>query len=188
MSFSGLVEQREVGVIRDELRVEPAPAVSPTSLDADFAVFFSTRWAPTYRLAGLMGADDAEDVAQEAMARLHRRFARFVAQDDAEKYLRATVCNLARSRWRRRQVADRAAPRLVADPHTDPTAGTADSDAVAAALTTLSGRQRQVIVLRYWLQLNEAEIAETLGVSPGSVKVHASRGIRALKEALSDDH
>lgn len=176
-------DPRELSTVDDDLLARPTSGEVGGDTEARFAGFFAAHWAPSYRLAGLMGADDPENVAQEALARLHPRFAR-LGTDQAERYLRATVCNLSRSTWRRRQVADRALPRLVgADAH-DPGAGLGDADAVLTALRDLSARQRQVIVLRYWLELSESEIAETLGVSTGSVKTHASRGMQVLRKVL----
>lgn len=173
----------EVIPVKDNLRAAPARAEGETP-DNEFAGFFLAHWAASYRLAGLMGADDPENVAQEALARLHLQFDRLRGDREAERYLRATVCNLSRSTWRRRGVADRARTRLVIVEAADAGLGLEETDALLSALRGLSARQREVIVLRYWMDLSEREIAETLKISAGSVKAHASRGIQMLRRTV----
>ena len=174
----------EVSSVENDPGARPAWPGRSAQLDRDFADFFAANWAPSYRLAGLMGAEDPENVAQEALARLHGRFDKLQGAGGAERYLRATICNLSRSAWRRRKVAERALPKL-AGPHTgEPMVGADDADELMSALRKLSSRQRQVIVLRFWMELSEQEIADTIGISSGSVKVHASRGMQTLRKVL----
>jgi RNA polymerase sigma-70 factor (sigma-E family) len=133
------------------------------------------------RLACLLLDDrgTGEETVQEAFIRLHQHWARV---RDAPAYLRSTVLNLARSRLRRRLVARRH------EPAPGPNAASAEAHAVLgeeqreviAALRRLPRRQRECLVLRYYLDLSEAEIASTLGISAGSVKSHTSRGLAAL--------
>lgn len=149
-----------------------------------FAQLFAGQYGSLVRLAGLLGADDPEDIAQEAFARLHTRLLR---EDGAALgYLRSTVCNLTRNRLRhlrlvrlRRPDPPEPAPSsehkvIIAEEHRE----------LLVALDRLPRRQREALVLRYWLDLSEREIADAMGVSPGSVKTHASRGLAALREAL----
>lgn len=155
-----------------------------TSEVSAFAELFASQCQALVRLAGLLGADDPEDIVQEAFACLHSRRLR----DDgaALGYLRVTVCNLTRKRLRHLRVA-----RLC---RIEPSGPMPSSEHIAivseehrellAALDGLPRRQREVLVLRYWLDLSEREIAEAMGVSPGSVKTHASRGIAALSKVL----
>ncbi|MFI7440462.1 sigma-70 family RNA polymerase sigma factor [Nonomuraea indica] len=162
--------------------MEPATMARPS-----FAELFAAQYQPLVRLAGLLGADDPEDIAQEAFARLHTRRLR----DDgaALGYLRATVCNLARNRLRHLRLVRLRRPDppehvrssehavIVAEEHRE----------LLRALDRLPRRQREAVVLRYWLDLSEREIAEAMGVSPGSVKTHASRALAALGKALQEE-
>jgi RNA polymerase sigma-70 factor (sigma-E family) len=140
------------------------------------------------RLAGLLVDDrgSAEEVVQDAFVAMARRGAQGL--DDPEAYLRTAVLNGARSALRRRRVRRRHLRRVdgpAAAPGADQSV-LVDEDArqVLAALDRLSERQREVLVLRYWAELTEAEIASTLGISAGSVKTHAHRGIAALAQIL----
>ncbi len=137
------------------------------------------------RLAVLL-VDDvgvAEEIVQDAFVLVHRRGARV---ERPEAYLRTTVVNLSRSRLRRRVVALRYPG--VAEPHApgaDAAVGLDDDQrAVIDGLRSLPRRQREVLVLRYWSELSEDEIAATLGISPGSVKTHAHRGLSAMARVL----
>jgi RNA polymerase sigma-70 factor (sigma-E family) len=142
------------------------------------------------RLVGLASllVDDrrtAEDVVQEAFASLYRRWRHLRDPGAAVGFLNKAVVNGARDSLRRRRRAGTAVLRLVprselleSAEHT--VVEHQDADRLWAAVSTLPMRQRQVLVLRYYLDQSEAEIADTLGVSTGSVKKHASRGIAAL--------
>ena len=103
-------------------------------------------------------------------------------------YLRATVMNLARSRMRRRLVARRRVeptvrPAMSAEEHV---VLLDDQQEVLDAVRSLPRRQRECLVLRYYLDLSEAEIASTLGISNGSVKSHSHRGLAALAQRLEE--
>ncbi|GAA4069408.1 sigma-70 family RNA polymerase sigma factor [Nonomuraea soli] len=149
-----------------------------------FAELFASQYAAMVRLAGLLGADDPEDIAQEAFARLHRRTLRDAGSSLA--YLRSTVCNLTRNRIRHLRIARLRRPEppepvpsgehqaLVAEQHRE----------LLGALDRLPRRQREALVLRYWLDLSEREIAEAMGVSAGSVKTHMSRALATLRGTL----
>ncbi|MFZ3561570.1 RNA polymerase sigma factor [Streptomyces sp. BH055] len=141
------------------------------------------------RLAVLLVDDlaTAEDVVQDAFTALYRRHGEHITEvDNALGYLRTSVVNTARSVLRRRRTARAWTP---------PPAGEAPSaeDSVVldeahrevlAALTRLTPRRREVLVLRYWADLSEAEIAATLGISKGAVKSNASRALDALEKIL----
>jgi len=140
------------------------------------------------RLATLLVDDQgsAEEAVQDAYVALARRGPAGV--EDPEAYLRTAVVNNARSALRKRRVRRdhlRSVERTRAEPGADQ-AVLLDEDArrVLAALDELSQRQREVLVLRYWADLSEAEIATALGISAGSVKTHAHRGIAALARIL----
>jgi len=159
-------------------------------MDGDgYQELFHGQFAAMTRLAAMLGADDPEDVAQEAFVRLHRRSRTLRDPHAAVAYLRTTVVNLTRSRLRHLSVVRRLAP----DP--PPDVPSAEHDVVRReshrhlldALGQLSARHREALVLRYWLDLSEAEMAEAMSVSKGTVKSHVSRGLDALA-ALMEGH
>jgi RNA polymerase sigma-70 factor (sigma-E family) len=163
-------------------RVPPAA----TSCDeTDIEEMFRSRYLEMVRLAGLLGADDPEDIAQEAFLRLMKAGPRLEDGDSAPAYLRAIVCNLTRNRHRHLRVIRQRTPAGVAEGSSEQAAIVAeDHREVIAALAKLPARRREAIVLRYWLDLPEREIAAAMGVSPGTVKSHVSRGMAALSAAL----
>ncbi len=129
---------------------------------------------------------DGEDLLQAAMERLLRRRA---VPADLEGYLRRIVYNLAADGWRRRGRWRSRLPLLRAqhdaEDAPDPLAAVDLRDALVQALAGLPPRQRAVLVLRYWEELTEAETAEVLGCSEGTVKSAASRGLRRLRETTA---
>jgi len=159
--------------------------------EAAMTHLFDAHHTELLRLAVLLGADgDAEDVVAEAYCELHRRWDRLRDQGAALPYLRSVVCNLARMRLRHLQVVRRHVEREGGRWETDVRSAEAevvlreDQSEVVAALHTLPARQRQALVLRYWLDLREAEVAAAMGISCGAVKAHTSRGMAALTRAL----
>ncbi|MFC6063199.1 RNA polymerase sigma factor [Streptomyces ochraceiscleroticus] len=173
----------------------PPDRAAPLTLDlrdadrqAAIAHLFDTHYTQLLRLAVLLGADgDAEDVVSEAFYQLHRRWPKLKTPDAAAGYLRSIVCNLTRMRIRHLRVARRHAYREV-DEHVLSAEHQVllqdDHRALLAALQTLSARQRQALVLKYWLDLKESEISETMGISTGAVKSHTARAMTKLKYAL----
>jgi RNA polymerase sigma-70 factor (sigma-E family) len=155
---------------------------------------FRTHHAELVRLAVLLLGDrpSAEDVVQDVFARLCGRDL-LPAGDGALAYVRAAVLNGCRSALRRRALARRigGAREL---PGWDAAQQSAEHEAilaedrrqVLAALARLPRRRREVLVLRYWLGLSEAEIAQVLGISPGTVKSTAARGLAALARDLGE--
>ncbi|CAL9457399.1 SigE family RNA polymerase sigma factor [Streptomyces sp. NPDC052644] len=141
------------------------------------------------RLALLLVDDraSAEDVVQDAFVALYKRHGeRLDDVDNALGYLRTSVVNTARSVLRRRKTAREYVPPHEADaPSAEDHALLGDEHRqVIQALHGLTNRQREVLVLRYWSDLSEAQIAETLGLSRGAVKSTASRALDALQRAL----
>jgi RNA polymerase sigma-70 factor (sigma-E family) len=159
----------------------------PPGAEAAVAGLFAVRYQELVRLAGLLGADDPEDIAQEAFARLLRRYGSLRDADAALGYVRATVCNLTRNQRRHLRVV-----RLRTQAERPPDVESSEQAvllkeeqrAVIAALGALPARRREAIVLRYWLGLSEAEIAAAMGISPGTVKSQVSRGLAALGRTL----
>ncbi|MGW1995764.1 RNA polymerase sigma factor, partial [Embleya sp. NPDC001921] len=144
------------------------------------------------RLATLLVDDQetAEDVVQEAFTAAFRRHgARLGELDDPPAYLRRCVVNGARSVLRRRRTARAWIPPVpppVASPEDDALRAERDRR-LRHALGRLTRRQREVLVLRYWENLSESEIAGTLGMPSGTVKSTASRGLTALHRLLMED-
>ena len=162
----------------------------PIDADADEALetLYDAHYVRLVRLAVLLLGDAgrAEEVVQDSFVAVYRRWDA-LAGADVPAYLRQTVVNRSRSVLRHLAVVSRH--RAEAQPD-DPGADhavlrTARRRAVVDAMQRLPRRQREVLALRYYLDLSEREIAETLGISPGSVKSHASRGADALRRALS---
>jgi RNA polymerase sigma-70 factor (sigma-E family) len=141
------------------------------------------------RLALLLVDDlpTAEDVVQDAFAGVARSWDRLLTASAAEAFLRTCVVNASRSVLRRRRTARSYVPPLSTPaPGADEAATlAADHREVIEALGTLPTRQREVLVLRHWSALSEAEIAETLGISRGTVKSSSSRGLKALRATLA---
>ena len=137
-----------------------------------------------YLLTG--DADLADDLVQEAFVRLAGRFMDLRRDDAFEAYLRRTIVNLARTRFRQmqrdRERHERDAREMsAAAGRPDP----AETLAVRDALMRLNQRQRAVVVLRYFDDLPEAEIADLIGCRPGTVKSLLSRAMTILREELS---
>jgi RNA polymerase sigma-70 factor (sigma-E family) len=128
----------------------------------------------------------AEDLVQEAFIRLSRSAHRIRDPERAAAYLRLIVINLARDHNRRGLVSLRHRPPAVLDePSAEETAAARESRSeVVQALRQLPHRQRDCLVLRYYLDLPVEQIASTLGISPNSVKTHVQRGMRALASTL----
>lgn len=157
----------------------------PRTDRAGFDALFDQCFESMKRLAFLLGADDPENIAQEAFVRVHDRWAT-LDTDKALPYLRTTVVNLSRSRLRHLRVVRRS-PR---EPNRD--IASAESTVLAGhtsrtvhdALHRLTRRQRQVLVLRYWLDLDQQSIADTLGIAVGTVKATTHHAMAALRKAL----
>ena len=160
----------------------------PAGRNAALTALFSTHYRRLVGLARLLVNDQsgAEDVVQDAFLALGRRWGKLRDPDSAHAYLQRSVVNGARSRLRRSYVRQRL--HLLPAPD-EPSAESAALDRAQVArvrvlIGELSGRQREVLVLRYYLDLSEAEIAGLLGISTGSVKQHATRAINRLAARL----
>ena len=169
------------------------PWSAQRSADDAVTELYAAHWQPLVRLAWLLlhDAQEAEEVVQDAYVALHARWSGLREPAAAAAYLRRAVLNGARSALRHRGVTERWAASVRGGPE-DPrlrTGPSAEDSAVAglaresllAALGRLPARQREVLILRYYLDLGEAQIADALDISPGSVKTHARRGLAALR-------
>jgi RNA polymerase sigma-70 factor (sigma-E family) len=169
-------------------------AAVEVTLDADTALeqLYAAHWRRLVRLAVLLLRDQgaAEEVVQDAFIAMHGRWRSLRDPDKAAAYLRQTVVNRSRSALRHRGVVERYVARQSAGGSAEGADGpslVADRRAaVLDALRALPTRQREVLALRYYLELSEIEIADALGISRGSVKAHASRGSATLRGLLTD--
>jgi RNA polymerase sigma-70 factor (sigma-E family) len=163
-----------------------------SSWDADAAVeeLYAAHYRRLVRLAVLLVRDvgTAEEVVQDSFVAMHGRWRKLRDPDKALAYLRQTVVNRSRSALRHRAVEARNRPEPLRDvAGADEATLAAERRAVVLdALRELPDRQREVIALRYYLDLSEAQIAEALGISRGAVKSHASRGAASLRHLLED--
>jgi RNA polymerase sigma-70 factor (sigma-E family) len=169
----------------------PAPTAGlPAGRDAALTVLFRVHYARLVGLARvLVGAQEsAEDVVQDAFAALSRHWRSLRDKDAAPAWLQTAVLNAARGHLRRRSMARRVlavTPSGRAEPEQGASAEVAALEAddhrrVVDELRRLPTRQREVLVLRYLGGLSEAEIADRLGISTGSVKRHAARALARL--------
>ncbi|MDS1271183.1 SigE family RNA polymerase sigma factor [Lipingzhangella sp. LS1_29] len=176
----------------------PAPAeaadrADTTVWDADQAVtqLYTTNYRPLVRLAVLLVRDvaTAEEVVQDAFVAMHGAWRRLRDPNKALSYLRQSVVNRARSVLRHRAVVEKYAPKGLPDaPSAEYGAmGELERSAVIEALRTLPTRQREAIVLRYYGDFSEAQIADAMGISRGAVKSHTARGVAALRSVLEQD-
>jgi RNA polymerase sigma-70 factor (sigma-E family) len=150
---------------------------------------FQAHQAELVRLAAFILGDrgTGEDVVQDVFVRMHQRG--YPMDGDLLPYLRAAVVNSCRSALRRRLLIRRHAEKhSPCPPLTVEEAAMLSEDRrqVLAALAQLPPRRREVLVLRFFLELSEAEIAAMLGISPGTVKSTTARGLAALARALKE--
>jgi RNA polymerase sigma-70 factor (sigma-E family) len=156
----------------------------------DFDQFVASAVEPLLRTAHLItwDAGEAEDLVQECLLQVARRWPRVRRMEQPLAYARRILINLAvddaRGRAKRRTELD-GDGATVDEPARDVLAGLETRDELLAALAQLTPRQRAVLVLRYFNDLTEPQVAEVLGCSTGTVKSNASRGLARLREALS---
>jgi RNA polymerase sigma-70 factor (sigma-E family) len=178
-------------------RISQIPAVDAVAVDRltddPLAALHRDNYAPLVRLATVVVGDAglAEQVVQDAFVKLATRWGGLRRIDNPPAYLRSMVLNGCRSDLRHRKVGERYDARrtvglAIATPEAEALAH-AEHDRMVAALRRLPERQREALVLRYYLDLPEAEIAAAMRVSPGSVKTHLHRGLAALANQLGED-
>src|SRR5215468_5256993 len=158
--------------------------------DADRAVtvLYAAHYRSLVRLAALLLRDvaTAEEVVQDSFVAMHTAWRRIRDNDKALSYLRQSVVNRSRSVLRHRVVVDRNAPKPAPDmPSAEQGALTLlERATVVSALRSLPPRQREALVLRYYGDLSEAQIATAMGISRGAVKSHTARAIASLRAEL----
>jgi RNA polymerase sigma-70 factor (sigma-E family) len=152
---------------------------------------YSEHYRALVRLAALLVRDKptAEEVVQDSFVAMHGGWQRLRDTEKALAYLRQSVVNRSRSVLRHRTVVDKNLQKAPPDmPSAEHGALVLlERSAVVAALRGLPDRQREAIVLRYYADLSEAEIATAMGISRGAVKSHTARGMTALRTALEKE-
>jgi RNA polymerase sigma-70 factor (sigma-E family) len=159
--------------------------------EEEFRRFVQARWQALVRTAYLLTGDQgrAEDLVQQTLVKVHRRWDH-ISRDETTggpyAYTRAALANESASWWRRRRVAETLGD---VPAHADRATGDAYAaydtrDELARAVLALPPRMRAVVVLRYFDDLSEAATAEALGMSLGSVKSQASRGLDRLRTVV----
>jgi RNA polymerase sigma-70 factor (ECF subfamily) len=158
--------------------------------DSEFSPFFAAHQVGLVRAMYLLTGDrsEAEELSQEAFVRIYERWSEVSKMESPVGYLYRTAFNLNRKRLRRLR-------RLVARRTTDETAGEMDPEAravsrsdVSQALLSLTTDQREVIILREWLDLTTDDLARVLKISPSAARVRLHRGRQALRDQLGDDY
>ncbi|WP_246127275.1 SigE family RNA polymerase sigma factor [Embleya hyalina] len=160
---------------------------SREGLDVDLLTsVYRAHYGSLRRLASLLldDTDSCQDVVQEAFIRVHTARHRLRDPSKTLAYLRQTVMNLSRSTLRRRVMALRLSGTpgegTAYEPHTE----VIERDALVRALRAVPRRQREVIVLRYYADLTPEQVADLLGLSVGSVRALASRGLEQLRRRM----
>ncbi|GIH89421.1 SigE family RNA polymerase sigma factor [Planobispora siamensis] len=159
-------------------------------MDRDFVEFVRRRGDHHLRTAVLLTGDwhAAEDLTQASLGKLYRVWHRLDTSSDPDAYLRRILVNTHRSWWRsrwRREVPHADLPSLPGPDDMGETRAVAED--VRAALAKLPSRQRTALVLRFFADLPEAQVAGLMGCSVGAVKSHTHRGLRAMRRLLPSD-
>lgn len=169
----------------------PAPAVAGWAAGQALTDLYRAHYGALVRMAALLLSDmaSAEEVVQDSFVAMNVAWPRLRDDGKALAYLRQSVVNRARSVLRHRQVADRNPPKP------DPDAPSAElgamtlleRSAVVRALRLLPPRQREVLVLRFYQDLSEPQVAAAMGISRGAVKAHTSRAMASMRKVLARD-
>lgn len=174
-------------------RVSGERATQSWAADEALTELYASHWHSLVRLSWLLVRDQqvAEESVQDAFVAMHARWSQLRDPDKALAYLRRCVVNTSRSVLRHRTVEDRylASETTARTAYGTTSEPSAEDRAVAhdtgrhlvRALGRLPRRQREVLTLRYYCDLSEAQIADALSISAGAVKAHAHRGLASLR-------
>ncbi len=179
--------------VTEALIADTAMTRAAVEWDADRAVtaIYSEHYRSLVRLAAFLVRDTAtaEEVVQDSFVAMHGAWRRLRDTDKALSYLRQSVVNRSRSVLRHRMVVDKNTPKPPPDmPSAEHGAIIQlERSAVVSALRALPDRQREALVLRYYGDLSEAQIASVMGISRGAVKSHTARAMAALRAVLERD-
>jgi len=162
-----------------------------TDRDAGLRDLYERRHADMVRFASFLTGDvaTAEDIAQDAFAKVFDSWDRINDLDRIDAYLKSTVVNLVRGGHRKQQLGERRETThlSVVPSAEDDAVGQIGRERVLVAVSGLPLRQRACVVMRYWMRMTESEIAEILELSVGSIRTHLKRGTESLKISLGDE-
>jgi RNA polymerase sigma-70 factor (sigma-E family) len=188
---TSVAETFVVSTLVPTVRAEQTAAAADSDADSLVTTLYTEQYRALVRLALLLVHDvqTAEEVVQDAFVAMHTGWRRLRDTEKALSYLRQAVVNKSRSVLRHRTVVDRNAPKPAPDEPSAEQGAIAllERSAVIAALRELPDRQREAIVLRYYADLSEAQIAEAMGISRGAVKSHTARGMSSLRASLEQE-
>jgi len=188
-----LVAATVLGRLRADKHLDGSASNGSHAADTDTALaaiteIYGAHYRSLVRLATLLVHDvaTAEEVVQDSFVALHAGLHRLRDSEKTLSYLRAAVVNRSRSVLRHRVVVDRNAPKPAPDMPSAEHGALAliERSSVIAALRSLPERQREVVVLRFYADLSEAQIAAAMGITRGAVKSHTSRAMAALRSVL----
>ncbi|WP_435652419.1 SigE family RNA polymerase sigma factor [Kitasatospora purpeofusca] len=186
--FLGLVAASSAG--GPEVRAAQSLDLSLDLSLEQLAETYEAHYRSLLRLAALLLDDlsSCEDVVQEAFIRVHAARSRIREPERILAYLRQTVVNLSRATLRRRNLGPRLLPEPLSETETveDGSRDALDRDTLMHALRELPRRQREVMVLCYYVDMTETEAAASLGISAVSVRAHRARGLAALRKLVAD--
>jgi RNA polymerase sigma-70 factor (sigma-E family) len=152
------------------------------TIDEDFSAYAGARWAALVRSAIVLGCtlDEAHDLAQTTLIRCYTAWDKVQRADNPDAYVYRTLLNRHRDSRRRRWWGERPSATVPDRVLADETTRVDTTDAVHRALGNLSKVNREVVVLRYYANLSDREVAEVLGIAPGTVKSRMSRALHQL--------
>jgi RNA polymerase sigma-70 factor (sigma-E family) len=180
-------------IVASPLLAEAVHVPASRAWDASDAVteIYMAHYNQLVRLAVMLVHDvqTAEEVVQDAFEAMHLAWRRLRDSEKALSYLRQTIVNRARSVLRHRKVVEMHAPKPAPDEQSAEHAALTliERSAVTSALRSLPARQREAVVLRYYGDFSEADIAKAMGISRGAVKSHTARAMAALKSTLEQE-
>jgi RNA polymerase sigma-70 factor (sigma-E family) len=151
--------------------------------EAEFTEFMNGRWPQLLRLGFVLTGDRglAEDLAQTALARAYASCPRIRRAGDPDAYVRRVMMNANHARFRKRRVAEQLTATVPEPTPQEAAGGSEDRVTLLAALMSLPAGQRSVVVPRFSLDMTEAQVAEALGCSVGTIKTQGSRALARLR-------
>ncbi len=172
-----------MSVLEPGLEVGVEPGHGPGAGDPSFREYVATRSASLLRMAYLLTHNraDAEDLVQAALAKAYQAWDRIEDQGAVDGYVRRAMVNTHISWWRRRRVEEYPTDDIPEQAVADHAGDSELQDALRRAIERLPRRMRAAVVLRYYEDMSEAEIADVLGVSQGTVKSTVSRAVAKLR-------